>query len=146
MSCIGLFFTLILYFVNRGSSFWHANWDAHVHMLEDKVIGPMHRAVLDDSEFDSELRFGALNYSVTRLNEFLCLYLTVVWIGLACASVLDLYGVAMCRDLVGIGAPGITLLFIFAVLNYGKRKGTKSVRRFRLEELNRPGLAGDSIC
>ena len=37
--CLGTTSSFAWYLVNRGSQFWQRNWEKHVEMLEDKVIG-----------------------------------------------------------------------------------------------------------
>ena len=40
-SCLGLVFSVAWYFVNRASKLWQENWEKHVDLLEDEVIGPL---------------------------------------------------------------------------------------------------------
>ena len=44
ISCIGLMFSLAWHLMSRSSAYWHANWDAHVHQLEDELVGPLQKA------------------------------------------------------------------------------------------------------
>ena len=48
VSCLGVVFSVAWYFVNRASKFWQENWEKHVDLLEDAVIGPMYRTVISD--------------------------------------------------------------------------------------------------
>ena len=44
-SCLGLVFSVAWYFVNRASKLWQENWEKHVDLLEDEVIGPLYKTV-----------------------------------------------------------------------------------------------------
>jgi hypothetical protein len=43
VSCIGLIFTWAWFLVNRGSKYWQENWENHVDMLENDVVGPLYK-------------------------------------------------------------------------------------------------------
>ena len=40
IAVIGFVFTFAWFLANKGSKFWQENWENHVDMLEDAVIGP----------------------------------------------------------------------------------------------------------
>ncbi len=44
-SSLGLLFSVAWYLVNRGSKFWQNNWERHVDLLEDQVIGPLYKTI-----------------------------------------------------------------------------------------------------
>jgi hypothetical protein len=41
ISCLGFFFTLAFFLVNKGSKFWQENWENHVAVLGKLVVGPL---------------------------------------------------------------------------------------------------------
>lgn len=41
VTCLGLVLSVAWYLVNRGSKFWQENWERHVDILEDEIIGPL---------------------------------------------------------------------------------------------------------
>src|SRR5579864_817840 len=45
-SCLGLVFSLGWFLANRGSKQWQENWENHVDLLEDEIIGPLYKTVL----------------------------------------------------------------------------------------------------
>lgn len=46
VNCIGLVLSIGWYLVNRGSKYWHSNWERHVDILEDEIIGPLYKTTL----------------------------------------------------------------------------------------------------
>ena len=81
-ACSGFVFSLAWYFVNRGSKQWQENWELHVDLLEDEIAGPIYKTVVQRSP----TRFCALNgpypFSVSKINQLLSLYVTIVWLAL----------------------------------------------------------------
>jgi len=47
VSFIGTLFSLAWYLVNRGSKFWQENWEKHVYLMEDEIIGPAFSTILN---------------------------------------------------------------------------------------------------
>jgi hypothetical protein len=41
LSCMGLVFSFGWFCVNKGSKQWQENWENHVDLLEDEIIGPL---------------------------------------------------------------------------------------------------------
>jgi hypothetical protein len=81
-ACSGFVFSLAWYFVNRGSKQWQENWELHVDLLEDDVAGPIYKTVVQRSP----TCFYKLNepypFSVSKINQLLSLYVTIVWLAL----------------------------------------------------------------
>lgn len=83
-SCLGLLFSFSLFLVNKGSKYWQDNWERHVDLLEDKVIGPLYKIIVEPPEIDKN---GWLNwitnpapYSVSKINQLLSLIISVFWL------------------------------------------------------------------
>lgn len=69
---IGLVFTWAWLLVNRGSKFWQENWENHVDMLEDDVIGPLYKTILHrpkETHFIDAYITGPLPISVSKINQ-----------------------------------------------------------------------------
>lgn len=80
-SSLGLIFSVAWYFVNRASKFWQANWEAHVDVLEDEVMGPIYKTLLQDRT--SFWKFwSSYPFSVSRINQLLSLIVALVFAGL----------------------------------------------------------------
>ncbi len=94
ISGLGLVFSFGWYCVNRGSKQWQENWENHVDLLEDDVIGPLYKTITKRPKFseytNSKLRLiwenlkkiivGPANISVSKVNQIISLYVTFIWI------------------------------------------------------------------
>ncbi len=85
VGCIGLFFTWAWFLVNKGSKYWQENWENHVNMLEDDIIGPLYKTTLERPGYDGiieNLVTGPAKLSVSKINQWVSLFTLVVWCGL----------------------------------------------------------------
>lgn len=86
LSCLGLVFSFGWFCVNRGSKHWQENWEKHVDMLEDKVTGPLYKVVLTRrppsnwKERGIHLITGPSPLSVSKINQIISIYVTVLWL------------------------------------------------------------------
>jgi hypothetical protein len=93
LACLGFVFSFGWFCVNKGSKQWQENWENHVDLLEDEEIGPLYRIVLmrDDpqsmKEFIIEGLTGPAPLSVSRINQLISLYVTVIWCFLLVSAV-----------------------------------------------------------
>lgn len=75
---LGYLFSLGWYFVNRGSKVWQKNWETHIDLLENTLNGPLFKTLIKPN-----LNFWSLNsyypFSVSKVNQFLSLCVTVFW-------------------------------------------------------------------
>lgn len=77
-SSLGLVFSFAWYLVNRGSKFWQNNWERHVDLLEDMTLGPLYKTIATDiSSKNPLIAPGA--FSVTKINQVLSVFVTLVW-------------------------------------------------------------------
>jgi hypothetical protein len=110
-SCLGLLFSIAWLLVNRGSKFWQNNWERQVDLLEDAVIGPLHKKIAKDNA-------GFRPYSVTKINEALSWVVSAIWVVLVLRSLgpiscdlgVDLFKIFV----VVITLSGVLYLVIFA--------------------------------
>ncbi|PFB50932.1 hypothetical protein CN396_01725 [Bacillus thuringiensis] len=79
LNCIGFIFSLSWYLVNRGSKYWQNNWEKHVDLLEDKVTGPLYKIVIEDRDLKLWHIHKEYSYSVSKINQFLSLFVTIIW-------------------------------------------------------------------
>ena len=68
LSFLGFFFSLAWFMVNKGSKFWQENWEIHVSMLEDDVIGPLYKTHLNPSYSSKFGLTSAFDFSVSKVN------------------------------------------------------------------------------
>jgi hypothetical protein len=84
-SALGLVFSFAWYLVNRGSKFWQSNWERHVDLLQDMTLGPLYTVVAITPESNPLIAPG--QYSVTRINQLLSVFVTLVWLLLFSRSI-----------------------------------------------------------
>lgn len=95
LSCLGVVFSFAWLCVNRGSKQWQENWEKHVDMLEDDITGPLYKVVLTRNnpknccEKIKHLITGPSPFSVSKINQIISLYVTVLWICLLFYSLPD---------------------------------------------------------
>ena len=90
VSCLGTLFSFAWFCINKGSKYWQMNWEKHVDMLEDEMIGPLYKInwMPDQTEFGLKVAFKALKsflieaerLSVTRINQLVSLFVFLVWV------------------------------------------------------------------
>lgn len=86
ISCVGFTFSLGWYLANRGSKFWQENWEKHVDLLENKIFGPLQKTVIDTKSFSIFNPIGPYKFSVTKINQILSFYITLIWLFLGLRS------------------------------------------------------------
>lgn len=84
-SALGLVLSFAWYLVNRGSKFWQNNWERHVDILENMTLGPLYKVVAINP--GNNPLTDAAQFSVTKINQMLSLFVTLFWIILLFKSV-----------------------------------------------------------
>jgi hypothetical protein len=83
VGCIGFFFTMAWFFVNKGSKFWQENWENHAVLLGAPIVGPifskiLHRPMDDKSRYFSVT--GTAWISVSKINQWVSFYVSGIWL------------------------------------------------------------------
>ncbi|QNR68913.1 hypothetical protein IAQ67_07740 [Paenibacillus peoriae] len=76
---LGFLFSFTWYLVNRGSKFWQNNWERHVDYLEDEVMGPLYKLVLNPKENKSYHFLSEYPFFVSKINQLSSLLVCIVW-------------------------------------------------------------------
>jgi len=66
------------YLVNRGSKFWQNNWERHVDLLENQVVGPLYKTIVQGVGSKNPL-IAPGQYSVSKINQILSAFISVFW-------------------------------------------------------------------
>jgi len=111
-SCVGVVFSVAWYFVNRASKFWQENWEKHVDLLEDAVMGPIYKTVLKDDDLGF-WTWGAYPFSVSRINQILSLFVVLLFLLLALTTGWKYFSFGCHPDLF---ATAVVLLTVGAVV------------------------------
>ncbi|PLX51156.1 MAG: hypothetical protein C0613_00695 [Desulfobulbaceae bacterium] len=112
-SALGLVFSFAWYLVNRGSKFWQSNWERHVDLLEDITLGPLYKivAVTEDNSAGSLLTSPG-QFSVSKVNQILSLFVASVWLLLFVRSLLPI-SINLPIDLYKFMILGLVTIFLF---------------------------------
>lgn len=87
VSCIGVIISFGWYIANRGAKYWQENWELHVDLLEDEIMGPLYKTTPSTKRFADFHPICAFPFSVSKVNQILSLFIAVVWIGLAILNI-----------------------------------------------------------
>jgi hypothetical protein len=134
VSCLGFLLSLGWYLVNRGSKYWQENWERHVDLLESKFVGPLYKTTISREEFPFFKVWGGYPYSVSKVNQLISLFVTMVWFGLVLVSLPVL---PHRDDLLAIGPwllAGVTLIFGICLLTLGIGGSEGRPRRINFRE------------
>lgn len=85
ITCIGFIFSLSWYLVNRASKHWQTNWEVIIDDLEDEFTGDLMKRHIENNNKWYELTLS-YRYSVSRINQIVSLFITIVWVILMCFS------------------------------------------------------------
>lgn len=81
--CLGLVFSFAWFLVNKASKFWQENWEKHLDLNEDDVIGPLYKITISKATYSSFLPpTNSYAASVSKINQILSLFVFVIWLGL----------------------------------------------------------------
>src|ERR1700676_678309 len=131
-SCLGVVFSVAWYFVNRASKFWQENWEKHVDLLEDAVIGPVYKTVLSDNKIRFWRRpFGPYYFSVSKINQILSLFVVLLFVLLAVTIGREYFCFSSRPDLFPTAMVALTIVAVGTLAWQGRTKNT--VRETRAE-------------
>jgi hypothetical protein len=188
-SCLGLVFSVAWYCVNRGSKQWQENWEYHVDLLEDEIVGPLYKSVIRNPppaslwawvKYGVRSAFGigqapkpltsllawvkclisgAGNFSVTKINQIVSLFVTGVWVILLAKSLLPTISFRApiswpYATVVGIAVLAVVLIFTLGRTVERDRVGIGTIRTSSLREtddasgisLPRGSGTNDNLC
>jgi len=95
LACVGLVFSFAWYCVNKGSKQWQENWENHVDLLEDAMVGPLYKIVTSRPAIKLPWRSpkgiyvrikvlvtGPSAFSVSKINQIVSLFVVGLWVAL----------------------------------------------------------------
>jgi hypothetical protein len=79
---LGVMFSLCWYLVNRGSKFWQQNWETHLDVMEDGLIGPLYKTTIPEDYDKGKWCCPTLAspFSVSKINILLSFFILILWI------------------------------------------------------------------
>ncbi len=135
-ACVGVVFSVAWYFVNRASKFWQENWEKHVDLLEDEVLGSLYKTVLSDEGLwtkDGNPRFWPLGaaypFSVSKINQTLSLFVVALFLLLAVVTGVGHFEFGCDHlDWFATSVVGITVAFVIFLGNCWTEDGNRDTR------------------
>lgn len=123
---LGFMFSLCWFLVNKGSKFWQNNWERHVDRLEDLEMGPLYKTVISEENLSKWSPTKEYPFSVSKINQLLSLYITILWILLLIESLLKLLKVEIIQKQVSFNINifpllilALTFYFVFNFIKNG---------------------------
>jgi hypothetical protein len=146
-SCLGLVFSFAWFCVNRGSKQWQENWEFHTDLLENDVVGPLYKVVISSTPpiglwpRMAHLIVGAGNFSVTKINQIVSLFVTLIWVILLCVS-LPPFSLSVPTHWLYTIVVGATIASVILILRLGRtgqrdRIGVAQMRKSTLDDEKR---------
>ncbi|HWR03695.1 MAG TPA: hypothetical protein VN419_06720 [Humidesulfovibrio sp.] len=92
LSGLGVILSWGWFLANKGSKQWQENWENHVDMLEDDVIGPLYKTVMKRppartvAECLSLFFLGPGEFSVSKINQLISFSVFIFWVFLLVKS------------------------------------------------------------
>jgi hypothetical protein len=123
VSVLGFVFSFAWQAVNRGSKKWQENWENHVALLEDEVIGPLYKTIITRPSPEGlpqrikHYLTGPSSYSVSKINQIISLFVLGVWLLLAVNSLLP---ISRSPDWFLITVVGLGIAACLAIRKYGR--------------------------
>ena len=125
LACLGIVFSFGWFCVNKGSKQWQENWENHVDLLEDDVTGPLYKVVLRRPKPKgikkriSHIITGPSKFSVSKINQMISLYVTILWIILLIKSLTE-FRLEGTINRVYVFVIGLTVLTCIGIWSLGK--------------------------
>ncbi len=81
LNLLGIYLSIAWLLVNKGSKYWQENWEKHVDLLEDKIMGPLYKTTVARGKFWDRFRpTKSYPYSVGKINQLISLAIVLIWI------------------------------------------------------------------
>lgn len=122
LSCLGVVLSFGWFCANRGSKQWQENWENHVDLLEDGVVGPLYKTMLFRPPPTRRLKnfvVGPAHLSVSKINQIISLFVTFLWVVLLWRA-LPQFSLEASIDWLYVASIAATLLACFLFVSFGR--------------------------
>lgn len=126
-SSLGLLFSVAWYLVNRGSKFWQNNWERHVDLLENQVVGPLYKTIAEGVGSKNPL-IAPGQYSVSKINQILSVFISLFWMLLIFKS-LGPISCSLKPDYFKIGVLVVTFCAVSCLFYFGKSNNKETITK-----------------
>src|SRR6266568_4026671 len=148
LSCLGLVLSFGWFCANKGSKQWQENWENHVDLLENDIVGPLYKTTLGRpapdglGKYVESLITGPAHFSVSKINQIISLFVTTVW-GVLLSKALK--GTSISWDYKAMICATVVTIFLFFVCGRTSSKlHHQIVRHKRDSEIISPKLVSES--
>lgn len=139
ISVFGLFVSLCWFFVNKGAKYWQENWEKHVDMLEDDLIGPLYKTTINNMQhwYHKLHPFCSYKFSVGKINMLFSAFVVVAWAIILFNRFAIIHGLNEIRPwvneviVIALGVIFLPLLFFFCEST--KSNGSKTFKLTKRE-------------
>lgn len=129
---------------NKGSKYWHENWENHAQLLEDTMVGPIFKTLLERVKPNtpkghlSQILVGPSKFSVSKINLLFSWFFFVLWLCLSLMSLPE-FKLDNAIDYRYVMIGGASLIFAWLLLYFGRTwdKDQKHVARLRRTKIRR---------
>ena len=114
VASVGLVCSFGWYLVGRGSRYWQNNWLFHIEALEMLLSTPVYQ-LKRKAQHSPYNMIGAYPFSVSKVHQTVCLFITLVWLLLFFSSVFRSFSIRISTHL-PVEGWAVILLTFFAIL------------------------------
>jgi hypothetical protein len=131
VSALGFILSVCWFFVNKASKHWQENWEHHVYLLEDEVMGPLYKTSHEYGNGKSSCvsPLKPYHYSISKINQWLSFVVVLVWLWIFTDNFFTLLPVQLTffpviisfksRELIFLFVPVVVVIItIFVFINY----------------------------
>ncbi|MEX9562782.1 hypothetical protein AB7Y15_02380 [Morganella morganii] len=141
ISCTGLVFTFAWFLSGKGSKYWQENWENHLDLLENKITGPLYKTKIgreNETRFIEKYITGPSEVSVSKINQWVALYVSLIWVFLCIYSGCKLMAqdVAVLNIIFLTVLPAVSVLICFFMLKKGRTHMDSHNLKVVLREVN----------
>ncbi|EPL4465520.1 hypothetical protein MC862_001628 [Proteus mirabilis] len=141
ISCTGFVFTFAWFLSGKGSKYWQENWENHLDLLENKITGPLYKTKIgrkNETRFIEKYITGPSEVSVSKINQWVALYVGIIWLFLCIYSGCKLIeqDVTVLNIIFLILLPLVSVLTCFFMLNKGRTHMDSHNLKVVLREVN----------
>jgi hypothetical protein len=131
VACLGLLFSESWYLVNRGSSSWQSNWESQVDLLEDEVMGPLYKSLINRHSHDFLDLADPYAFSPSRVNTLISLLVFISWIMLLSRTLYDIW-ITTCGRGFPLIIAGFAIIGSGALLLGGRARSGQGLKEFEV--------------
>ena len=83
ISALGIFLSLCWFLGNKGSKYWQENWEFHVDLLEDDIMGPLYKTTKTSGGLRNAIfPWRSYKFSVGKISIMISAMMIIVWTGI----------------------------------------------------------------